>query len=91
MGIAAEVGEHLLGPGEGWFGVDDPFALAPFGELGGEGFGCGKLGEIGEEVQLTGPVGGLEFFQEEAPEQAREGAHGQEEAGPAGDLMPPVG
>jgi hypothetical protein len=37
VGIAAEVGEYVLGPGEGRFAVDDPRRLAERGEPRGEG------------------------------------------------------
>ena len=39
---------------------------------------------IAEELQAAGVVGGGELLQEQPPEQPREHAHGEEEAGPAG-------
>ncbi len=56
-----------------------------------EGAGFGERGEVVEEAQAPGAVGGRQLFQEQAPEQAREHAHGQEEAGPAGDPALAVG
>ena len=42
-----EIGQDLLRTGEGLFGIDDPFALAPR-------VGVFELAEIGEELQLVG-------------------------------------
>jgi hypothetical protein len=48
----------------------------------------GQLGVIAEELQAAGVVDGGQLLQEQASEQPREHAHGQEEAGPAG--YPPL-
>ena len=53
--------------------------------MGGEGRTVLEAGQVVEEPQAAGLVGGGEFFQEQTPEEPREHAHGQEEAGPAGD------
>ena len=49
------------------------------------------MGVIAEEAQAAGLVGGDELLQEQPPEQAREHAHGQEEARPAGHPALAVG
>ena len=87
VGVAAELGEHRLRPGEGALGVEDPLDLAQGAEMVIEGMGLGKMAEIAEEVQASGIVGGYQLLQEHSAEQPREHAHGQEEAGPAGDPL----
>ncbi len=54
-------------------------------ERGVEGALVGELGEIAEEGEGAGRMQGCEAVEEEAAEQAREHAHGQEEARLAGD------
>ena len=56
--VAAQIGQHSLGPSERWFGVDHPFGFAERGEPGGEGLRVGQFGQSAEEGQLTGPVQG---------------------------------
>ena len=51
MGVAAEIGQHLLRPAEGRLGVDDPFEATDFGKQAGEGGGLCQVGEIAEEAQ----------------------------------------
>ena len=85
VGVAGEVGEDLGGAGEGRLGVDDPLGLAQGPEVAVEGGGVGERGEGAGEAQLAGAEGALELVEEESAEAAREDAHGQEEAGPAGD------
>ena len=87
VGVAAEIGEHGLGSGEGALGVDDPFDLAQGSEMAGEGGRVGEVAEIVEEAQAAGPVGGDELLRDQAAEQAREHADRQEESRPAGDPM----
>src|SRR5262245_32029053 len=54
MGVAGEIGENLLGPGEGLFGIDDPFGLAQWREVNSELVGIAESGEISEELKLSG-------------------------------------
>ena len=51
----------------------------------------GKLGMIAEEVQTAGLVGSGQLLQKQSAEQAREHAHRQEEAWPAGDPLFAIG
>ena len=53
MGVAAEIGQHLLRPAEGRLGVDDPFEATDFGQQAGEGIGLCQVGEIAEEAQAA--------------------------------------
>ncbi len=85
VGVPAEIGEDSLRPAEGRFGVDDPFGLAERGEAGGEGCGVGQSFQITEELKLPGLVQRRQPFQEKAPEQPGQDAHGQKEARAAGD------
>ena len=32
VGVSAEIGQHRLGPAEGWFGIDHPFGFAQRGQ-----------------------------------------------------------
>ena len=57
---------------------------------GVEGVLVGERGEVAEEGEPAGLVQRVEAFEKEAAEQAREDAHGEEEAGLAGDPARPV-
>ena len=73
MGVAAEIGQHLLGAAEGRLGVDHPVDAAQRRAVGGEGAGLGQGGEIAEEAQAAGGEGGAQTFEKEPPEQPRRG------------------
>jgi Bacterial extracellular solute-binding protein, family 7 len=45
MGVAAEIGQHLFGAAEWWFGVDHPVEAPEFAEATCEGLRFGKIGE----------------------------------------------
>ncbi|MNL34794.1 hypothetical protein D3C87_1567850 [compost metagenome] len=81
MGIAGEIGQDSLGATEGPLGVDDPVGPAQRCQHGGEGIGFGQIGEITMEGEPSRRVKRCETCEEEPAEQAREHAHGQEEAG----------
>ena len=49
VGVAGEIGEDLLGTGEGLLDIDDPFAVAQRREVGLPRLGVFELAEIGEE------------------------------------------
>ena len=91
VSVAGEIAEHLLGPGERGLAVDDPIDLGQCVEVGGEGSGVGQGGESAGEAEFTGREGGAHLLQEQIAEAAREHAHGQEEAGRAGDPARLVG
>ena len=86
MGVAAEIGQHLLRPAEGRLDIDDPFDLAELAQPAGEGRGLCKAGEIAEECEFAGVEGGLQFFQEPAAEKARENTDREVETRFAGNL-----
>ena len=85
MGVTGEIAQHLFGPGEGSLGVNHPVDLTRRAEMVGKSFCIRKRRQIGEEFEIIGLVGGNEKLQEQAAEQTREHAYGQEEAGPAGN------
>src|SRR4029453_19539069 len=84
MRIAREIGQDLLGTGEGLFGIDDPFSLALRREVRSEPVRL-LSAEIGEELQLAGSVHCFKTLQEQASEQAGEHADRKKEAGLAGN------
>jgi hypothetical protein len=49
MGVAAEIGEHLLGPAERWLGINHPVEAAELAETTGKRLCFGKVGELAEE------------------------------------------
>ena len=83
VGIAAEIGEHRLRPGEGPLGIDDPLDLAQRRQVGREGAPLGERRVIAEEVEAAGIMRRRELLQGQPAEQPREHTHGQEEAPPA--------
>src|ERR1700681_3836147 len=85
MGIAAEIGQHLLGAAERGLGVDYPVDAAELAEMTFEALRFEKISELTEELQLAGAEAVLQFPQEQSAEQPREHAHRQEEAGATSD------
>ena len=90
VGVAGEIGEDGLRPGERPLGVDHPFRAAQRRERGVEGALVGEGREIAEEGEAAGRMQGREPVEEEAAEQARQHAHRQEEVSLAGDPARPV-
>ena len=72
VGVAAEIGQHLLRPAKGRLGVDDPLALAEWVEIGGALGGITERREFSEELEFALLKSLFEGFQEQAAEQARE-------------------
>lgn len=89
MRIAAEISQHLFGPAEWRFGIDDPVGPSKLCEALGECGGIGETGEMAKEAQLAGREGSLQLLQKQAAEQPGEDAHRQEEPGPASDQRVP--
>ena len=83
MGVAAKVGQHLLGAGEGTFGIDDPVDALELGEGTVEDRLIGERGKRSEERQAA--ERGLELVQEQSSEKLGKHLHREEEAWPAGD------
>ncbi len=77
VGVAGEIGEHGLRPGEGSLGEDDPLAATQRRERGVEGALVGKGREVAEEDEPAGLLQRSEAFEKEAAEQAGEDAHRQ--------------
>ncbi len=70
MRISAEIGQHLLGPAKGWFGIDDPVGFAQRYEMGRECIWVGQSRQIAEECQLPRLVQLGQAFEEQTPEQS---------------------
>lgn len=85
MGVAREIGQELLGTGEGLFRIDDPFGCAQRCKSGGKCLRLIETHEIGKELQFTGFECCRQTFEEQPPEQAREHANRKEESGLAGN------
>jgi hypothetical protein len=85
VGIAGEIAEHLLRPGERGLRVDDPIdpgqGVEPCCKGGRIGQGC----ECAGEAELTIGEGAAHLPQEQFAEAAGEHAHGQKEAGRTAD------
>ena len=85
VGVAGEIGEDGLRPGERPLGVDHPLGAAQRRERGVEGALLAEGREVAEEDEAAGRMQGCEPFEEEPAEETRQHPHGQEEAGLAGD------
>jgi hypothetical protein len=70
VGVAREIGENRLRPGERPLGVDDPFGAAQRRERGVEAALVGERGKIGEEDETPGRMQGCEPFEEEPAKDA---------------------
>ena len=53
VGVAAEIGEDLLGRAEGRLGIDDPVHFAQGFKSRREGPSLGQSGQLAEEAQLS--------------------------------------
>ena len=71
MRVAREIGQDLLGAGEGLFGIDGPFGCAQGRESGGS-LCLVETDETGKELQFTGIECRRQTFEEQAPKQGRE-------------------
>lgn len=85
VGVAGQVGENGLRPGEGGLGIDDPTLLSHRGEVAGEGLWLGEMGQCAEEGEPTLLVERGEVCEEETAEQRAENPHRQEECGTRSD------
>ena len=88
VGVAGEIGEDSVRPGEGALGVDEPSCRPQRRQGGVEGLRIDQVGQTSLEVQLTGRVRCSEPLQEQSAEQFGQHPHRQEEAGLAVD--PPL-
>ena len=85
MGVAAEIGEYLLGAAERWLGKDDPLHPGQLVEPGREGGWIGRVGERVGKTQLTAGIDGAELLHEQVAKAAGQDPRGQEETGQARD------
>src|SRR5712691_699505 len=91
MRVATDVVEDLLRAAEWPLGEDDPFGLPQHRECARPGWPILEWRQRSLKAEGPGVVRGLEVLEEEATEQAREHAHGQEESRAAGDPLRAVG
>ena len=91
VGVVAEVGEHLLGPGEGRLAVDDPRLLAELVAPRGKRRGLGQRRQPAGAVQLAPVEGLLQAGQIPASEDLGQGTDREEEVGPSGNPACPIG
>lgn len=85
MGVAAEVGQHVLGPREGRLTVDDPGLGAERREPRGKRRGRGERSQATGEMQVAPVEGPPQAGEIPAAEDLRQRADGEEEAGPGGE------
>src|SRR6516164_937366 len=90
MGIAGEIGEYRLRPGEGRLGVDEPSLPLERCETCGEGLAATQAVDLAKEREPACCMGVGERRQEQPPEQARKHLHRQEKAGLAAHPSRPV-
>lgn len=68
VGIAAEIGEDLLGRAERRLGIDDPVLATKLPDRGREGMGLTEPVEGAGEAQSPSRIGRLEPLEEQPPE-----------------------
>src|SRR5215470_6233519 len=90
MGVAGEIGQHRLRPGEGWFGVDEPFLPLERCQMCGKDLAAMQVLDLAKEREPACRVGVGERRQEQPPEQAGKHLHRQEKAGLAAHPACPV-
>jgi hypothetical protein len=69
VGVAGQVSQHRLRPGEGRLGIDEPVLFAQRCQESSKGAGIAQAVVIAEELQVPGSMGLGELRQEEPPEQ----------------------
>ncbi len=88
MGVAPEIGEHLLGTAEGGLGVDDRVLGPELREERPEGGRRCERGGLPGERDLSGLEGLLERLEVFPPERHRERPHREEKPALYGDPLP---
>ena len=90
MGVAAEIGQHLLRPAEGSLGIDDPRDAAQACDPAGKGSGVCEPGKIAEEAEFAPLERALQVLDKPPPEQPGEHADRQAiQRVPSSDSPPP--
>ena len=82
MGVATEIGEHMLGSGKRGLAVDDPRRLAQFGKPRSEGRWLSEGGQAVGEMSFTPIERPLQAGEIAPAEDLSQGADGKEERGP---------
>ena len=81
VGVARQVGEHRLGPGEGELGIDHPVLLPDRGQVPQEGAAVDEMREAAEEAEQPGLMQCHQPGQEQAAEQLAQHPDRQQERG----------
>src|SRR5438876_105416 len=89
--VAAEIREHMVGPGEGRLAVDDPGLLAQRGEPRRERGGRAERSQAASEMQFAPIERPLQTGEIAAAEDLGQGADREEEVGPSGNPAPAIG
>src|ERR1700751_3469528 len=79
--IAGEIGEHRLGTGKGWLGLDEPVLFVERRKVRSKGLPAPRAFDLAKKRQPARHLGVGEPRQEEPPEQTGQYAHWYEEAG----------
>lgn len=87
VGVAAEIGQHLLRAAEGRLGVNDPLYPTKCAQPILEGGGSGEADEFAEEAEFTCLERRAQCVEKEPAEKPREHSDRQEEAGSAADPL----
>ena len=90
MGVAGEIGEYRLRPGEGRLGVDEPVLPLERCEICVEGLAAMQVLDFAKEREPARCMGVGKRRQEQPPEQARKHLHRQEKAGLAAHPARPI-
>jgi hypothetical protein len=90
VGVAGEIGEYRLRPGEGRLGVDEPVLALERCEICVEGLAATQAIDLAKEREPARCMGVGERRQEQPPKQARKHLHRQEKAGLAAHPARPV-
>jgi hypothetical protein len=78
VGVAGEIGQHRLGPGEGRLAVDEPPPAPPRAQMPHEGTPLGETGIGAVEGEPARRMGCGQLLQHKPAEQRRQYADGQE-------------
>ena len=96
MSVAAEIGQHLLGTGEGSLGIDHPIDAAQGGQAAVKAAGSASVASAPEKHSFTCREFSLQLVEKQLAEQTGEHPHRQEEPGRqeiqrvrSGDRPPP--
>ena len=91
MSVAAHVVEDLLWTAKRGFGIDDPFGLLQWSQVGTKFAGILEFFQRSGEPEFAGVESLFQLLEKQPAEETGKDAHRQEEARPAGDPLRGVG